>query len=108
MASEQNSTVFLSRSFTPWHCISSQPLTLYTTPTFSVEAFKEIADSLCVAQRSCDLVEERVILFLKMAAGCDFTEELVKRVKTNIRLQLSARHMPAFILETKDIPVSTK
>ena len=72
----------------------------------SVEAHKEIQDGLCVGQRSKDGVEERVILFLKMAPGSEFSQELVKRIKTNIRMQLSARHVPAFILETKDIPVS--
>ncbi len=49
--------------------------------------------------------EERVILFLKMAPGVEFNDELVKQVKTSIRLQLSARHVPALILPTKDIPV---
>ena len=72
----------------------------------TVEAFKELADSLCVSQRSKDLTEERVVLFLKMAPGSEFTQDLVRRVKTNIRNQLSARHIPAVILETPDIPVS--
>ncbi|KAK2141163.1 hypothetical protein LSH36_1150g00018 [Paralvinella palmiformis] len=69
-----------------------------------VEAFKELEDSLCVSQRSKDLTEERVILFLKMAPGSEFSQDLVKRVKTNIRNQLSARHVPGIILETHDIP----
>ena len=34
-----------------------------------VESFKEIQDSLCVAQRSKCGSEERVLLFLKMATG---------------------------------------
>ena len=34
-----------------------------------VESFSDVQDSLCVAQRSRDLAEERVILFLKMAPG---------------------------------------
>jgi len=59
-----------------------------------------------VSQRSKDLTEERVILFLKMAPGSEFSQDLVKRVKTNIRNQLSARHVPGIILETHDIPVS--
>ncbi len=72
---------------------------------FPVESIKEIADSLCIGQRSIDGSEERVILFLKMAPGVEFNDELVKQVKTSIRLQLSARHVPALILPTKDIPV---
>ncbi|XP_022093321.1 acetoacetyl-CoA synthetase-like [Acanthaster planci] len=68
-----------------------------------VEDFKEIQDSLCVPQRSTNN-EERVVLFLKMADGRDFSPELVQRVKVAIRSGLSARHIPEVILETKDIP----
>lgn len=69
-----------------------------------VESFKEIQDSLCIAQRSKDLSEERVILFLKMAPGSEFSSDLCSRMRTAIRTELSARHVPALILETKDIP----
>ncbi|GCB61333.1 hypothetical protein scyTo_0011297, partial [Scyliorhinus torazame] len=68
-----------------------------------VEAFEEVMDSLCVPQYNKD-GEERVILFLKMASSQVFTADLVKRIRYAIRLALSARHVPAFILETKDIP----
>lgn len=68
-----------------------------------VEGFKEIEDSLCVAQRN-DIGEERVVLFLKMAKCHTFTEDLVRQVQVTIRGELSARHVPAVILETKDIP----
>ncbi|KAL5017384.1 hypothetical protein ScPMuIL_006973 [Solemya velum] len=69
-----------------------------------VEGFKEIQDSVCVAQRKGDNSEERVVLFVRMAPGSDFNEEVVKRIKTCIRLHLSARHIPAVILPTTDIP----
>ncbi|XP_060602835.1 acetoacetyl-CoA synthetase-like [Ruditapes philippinarum] len=69
-----------------------------------VESFKEIQDSICVAQRKQDVSEERVILFLKMAQGTEFTQELVSNVKTCIRKYLTARHVPAFILPCSDIP----
>jgi hypothetical protein len=72
----------------------------------SVESYKEIQDSVCVAQRKGDNSEERVVLFLKMATGTDFTQEVVKSLKTNIRRLLSARHVPEVILPTQDIPVS--
>ena len=61
---------------------------------------------MCVAQTKKDGSEERVVLFLKVAPGSEFTAELVLRVKTCIRQYLSARHVPAEILPTKDIPVS--
>ncbi|XP_043966944.1 acetoacetyl-CoA synthetase [Gambusia affinis] len=68
-----------------------------------VEAFEEVSDSLCVPQYNAD-GEERVILFLKMAPGKPFHPELVTKIKGAIRKALSARHIPALLLETKDIP----
>lgn len=69
-----------------------------------VEAFEEVSDSLCVPQYNAD-GEERVILFLKMAPGKPFCPELVAKIKGAIRKALSARHIPALLLETRDIPV---
>ena len=37
-----------------------------------------------------------------------FTDELIQKVKHAIRQELSARHVPYIILETKDIPVKVK
>ncbi|XP_030647611.1 acetoacetyl-CoA synthetase isoform X2 [Chanos chanos] len=68
-----------------------------------VEAFEEVSDSLCVPQYNSD-GEERVILFLKMAPNQKFCPELVSRIRSAIRVALSARHVPALLLETKDIP----
>uniref|UniRef100_A0A671VLG6 Acetoacetyl-CoA synthetase n=1 Tax=Sparus aurata TaxID=8175 RepID=A0A671VLG6_SPAAU len=68
-----------------------------------VEAFEEVSDSLCVPQYNAD-GEERVILFLKMAPGKPFSAELVAKIKGAIRKALSARHVPALLLETRDIP----
>lgn len=68
-----------------------------------VEAFEEVSDSLCVPQYNSD-GEERVILFLKMAPGKPFSSELVSKIRGAIRKALSARHVPALLLETKDIP----
>lgn len=68
-----------------------------------VEAFEEVMDSLCVPQYNKD-GEERVVLFLKMAAGHSFRPELVKRIRDAIRVGLSARHVPGLILETQGIP----
>ena len=71
-----------------------------------METFKEIQDSVCVSQMKEDGTEERVVLFLKVADGSEFTPELVKSVKTCIRQYLSARHVPAVVLPINDIPVS--
>lgn len=72
-----------------------------------MEAFEEVSDSLCVPQHSRDGGEERVVLFLRMAAGHAFRPALVQRVRDAIRRGLSARHVPSLILETKGIPVGT-
>ncbi|KAK3084974.1 hypothetical protein FSP39_022234, partial [Pinctada imbricata] len=69
-----------------------------------VESFKEIQDSVCVAQRKKDLSEERVVLFLKMAPDGEFTSDLAAAVKKCIRIELSARHVPEVILPIADIP----
>ena len=71
----------------------------------AVESFTEVQDSLCVAQKSRDGGDERVVLFLKMAAGTQLSAQFIKQVQASIRRELSARHVPAVILQTADIPV---
>ncbi|KAJ5505281.1 AMP-dependent synthetase/ligase [Penicillium expansum] len=50
--------------------------------------------------------DERVILFLLMRPGVAFTPELVSRVKSAIRTELSPRHVPMFTFETPEIPTT--
>jgi len=64
-------------------------------------------DALCVGRRRPDDLDETVVLFLKMAPGHQLSPELVKDVKDSIRKDLSNRHVPAIIDETKDIPTTT-
>jgi len=68
-----------------------------------VEHFSEIADSLCVGQRTPD-GEERVILFLKMAENFEFEPNVLDKLRNQIRTNLSARHVPTLILPITDIP----
>ena len=51
----------------------------------TVESFKEIQDSLCVSQRSKDGLDERVILFLKMAQGSELGPPVIQSLRTHIR-----------------------
>ncbi|KAJ5971631.1 AMP-dependent synthetase/ligase [Penicillium vulpinum] len=67
---------------------------------------KEIGDSICVGQRRPMDTDERVILFLLMKPGVSFTPDLVTRVKSAIRSELSPRHVPMFIFETPEIPTT--
>ncbi|KAJ1664531.1 hypothetical protein EV178_004044 [Coemansia sp. RSA 1646] len=71
-----------------------------------VDTYVEVADSLVVGQKQD--VDERVIMFLQMAEGYDFSPDLVKRINTHIRSQLSPRHVPALVLPlTNGIPYTT-
>jgi acetoacetyl-CoA synthetase len=67
-----------------------------------VENMEEIEDSVVVGQQFEG--DERVILFVKMKAGVDLTEDLIKKIKASIRSQCSPRHVPAVILTTPDVP----
>ncbi|KXJ28939.1 acetoacetyl-CoA synthetase [Exaiptasia diaphana] len=70
-----------------------------------VEQFDEVEDSLCVGQQTKD--GERVVLFLKLVTNKRLDDDLLSRIRVSIRNQLSARHVPAIILETKEIPYTT-
>jgi acetoacetyl-CoA synthetase len=67
-----------------------------------VESMEEISDSVVVGQQYQG--DERVILFVKLAANHALTEELKKKIIQQIRTNCSPRHVPAIILETADIP----
>lgn len=67
-----------------------------------VENMNEIDDSVVVGQQYED--DERVILFVKLTEGVSLTGELQKKIRTLIRSNCSPRHVPAVILETKDVP----
>ncbi|EGN99920.1 hypothetical protein SERLA73DRAFT_51824 [Serpula lacrymans var. lacrymans S7.3] len=64
----------------------------------------ELDDVLCVGQRRPQDLDERVLLFVKMRPGHTFTPSLVERIKSSIKAGLSARHVPAYVFETSDIP----
>ena len=66
-----------------------------------------ISDSICVGQRRPQDEDERVVLFLLMKPGVEFTPKIVREVKEAIRKATSPRHVPKFVFETKEIPVST-
>jgi acetoacetyl-CoA synthetase len=67
-----------------------------------VETFPEVADSLAVGQRWEG--DERVILFIRPAAGVELDEALRERIRRAIREGVSPRHVPARIIAVADIP----
>lgn len=67
-----------------------------------VETLSEVLDSLVVGQNWDNDV--RVVLFVKLAASVELTNELMKKIKTVIRVNTTPRHVPAKIISIKDIP----
>ncbi|MFT3891665.1 MAG: acetoacetate--CoA ligase [Anaerolineales bacterium] len=67
-----------------------------------MEKLPEVADSLAVGQNYQG--DQRVILFVKLAAGSTMTDELKEKIRRTLRENASPRHVPALILETPDIP----
>ncbi|KJA27864.1 hypothetical protein HYPSUDRAFT_35033 [Hypholoma sublateritium FD-334 SS-4] len=63
-----------------------------------------VDDSLCIGQRRSQDRDERVLLFIKMRAGHEFTPSLANDIKAAIRKALSTRHVPSYIFEVSDIP----
>jgi acetoacetyl-CoA synthetase len=67
-----------------------------------VESMEEIEDSVVVGQQHEG--DERVVLFVKLKAGCELNEVLIGKIKAGIRQGCSPRHVPAVILAAPDIP----
>jgi acetoacetyl-CoA synthetase len=67
-----------------------------------MEQVGEVEDSVVVGQEWQNDV--RIILFVKMAAGHELTENLKQRIKTALRTGASPRHVPAKIIAVPDIP----
>ena len=67
-----------------------------------LDQIEEIEDSVIVGQNWKNDV--RVILFVKLAAGYELTDDLIKKIKQTIRANASPRHVPSKILTIPDIP----
>jgi acetoacetyl-CoA synthetase len=67
-----------------------------------VEQIEEVEDSVVVGQKWQN--DTRIILFVKMQAGCELTDELQQKIRQNIRKNASPRHVPAKIIAVPDIP----
>ena len=66
----------------------------------------DVQDSICVGQRRKQDDDESVMLFLLMKPGRNFTQELAKMIRDRIGKELSRRHVPKYVFETPEIPVS--
>lgn len=73
-----------------------------------VERFREqVVDSLVVGRRRAKDTDEAVMMFLKLKPGLMLQQSLLISIKNAIRTSLSARHVPRFIFQVKDIPYTS-
>ncbi len=76
---------------------------LGTSEIYSViEKFKEIKESLAIGQSWNNDI--RIVLFVIMNQNYHLNEELIRRIKIQIRMNASPRHVPSKIINVKDIP----
>ncbi|EXJ71213.1 acetoacetate-CoA ligase [Cladophialophora psammophila CBS 110553] len=67
-----------------------------------------ITTSLCVGRKRRGLdFDESVFLFVVMRPGHPFTSDLEKLLKDTIRQSLSSRHVPRFVVEVREIPMTS-
>ena len=67
-----------------------------------IERFKEIKESLVVGQSWDNDI--RIILFVILDSKSKLTEDLLKRMKLQIKKNASPRHVPHKIIQVSDIP----
>ena len=67
-----------------------------------VEKFKEIKESLVIGQAWDNDI--RIILFVIMSKNYKLNDDLIKKIKLQIKINASPRHVPNKILNVKDIP----
>jgi acetoacetyl-CoA synthetase len=71
-----------------------------------VETMPEILESLVTehAPVGSGATEARVVLFVRMAAGCSLDDALRVRIRERIRANTSPHHVPRVIAEVADLP----
>lgn len=67
-----------------------------------VEKLNEIRESLAIGQKWEDDV--RVVLFVVLQEGIILDDDLKDKIKRQIKMGASPRHVPALILEAQDLP----
>jgi acetoacetyl-CoA synthetase len=67
-----------------------------------VEQVPEVLESLVIAQKWQG--DERIVLFVRLREGVAWTPALEDRIRRQIRLNATPRHVPARIVPVRDIP----
>ncbi|KAK4553840.1 hypothetical protein LTR86_009015 [Recurvomyces mirabilis] len=67
---------------------------------------QQVEDALCIGRRREQDDDETVVLFLKMKDDSLYNDQLVSDIKSVVRKELSARHVPGIIDKCPEIPVT--
>lgn len=67
-----------------------------------LENNKQIVDSLVVAQKWAS--DQRIILFVQLKSGITLDHQIINDIKQHIKLNASIHHVPARIIQVRDIP----
>ncbi len=67
-----------------------------------VDKFKEVKESIVIGQSWDNDI--RIVLFIVLNKTYSLTNELIIKLRKNIRFQASPRHVPSKIIEVTDIP----
>ena len=68
-----------------------------------IDKITEIEDCIAAGQHRATDKDEQVLLFVKMKQG-KLNEKLCQTIRESTKAALSPRHVPAHILQVKDIP----
>jgi acetoacetyl-CoA synthetase len=71
-----------------------------------VEQLDEVVESIVIGQTwpPGEIGDVRVVLFVKLREGRELDEALVAKIKARIRENTTPRHVPAKVLQVRDIP----
>jgi acetoacetyl-CoA synthetase len=67
-----------------------------------VEQLPEVVESLVIGQQWQG--DERIVLFVKLADGLTLDQALVERIRGQIRANATPRHVPARVVQVREIP----
>lgn len=100
LETEQGGLIFYGRSDT---VLNPGGVRIGTAEIYrQVEKLTEVQESIVIGQQWQDDV--RVVLFVKLVDGITLDDGLVTKIKLQIRTNTTPRHVPAKVLQVKDIP----
>lgn len=71
----------------------------------ALEGIQNLEDCLCIGRRRLEDSDEAVLLFVKTKRGA-LDGSLITKIKQRIARDLSKRHLPKYIIETPEIPMT--